>query len=209
MIGLLLSHIFVRPNEEYKFQWVQSALKKYLNLEENFFIVLSGHGIEPPKYITDNCNEVFWTTDIKENELGRGHPYFCIKGFELCKLNNCEFTLKNRAYDYIENKDIFKYDLIVSEQTDMKKNIIGDLFMYGKTDYLLDWWTKNPWDYSLNGLNNLYKNASENFSNEAVFMNPEQAGWKTFEGNSKDFWGKQMGYEWYGGKGVKNVVDIT
>tara|TARA_Y100000114_G_scaffold40536_1_gene36033 strand:- start:8388 stop:9017 length:630 start_codon:yes stop_codon:yes gene_type:complete len=209
MTGLLLSHIFVRPNEEYKFHWVQNALKKYLDLEQDFFIVLSGHGIKPPKYITDKCNEIFWITDIKENELGRGHPYFCIKGFEICQLNNCEFTLKNRAYDYIENKDIFKHNLLVTEQTDLDKKIIGDLLMYGKTDYLLNWWNKSEWDYSTNGLSNLYEKKFDNFSDNAVFMNPQQIGWKTFEDNSTDFWGKQKGYEWYGGKGLKNAIDIS
>lgn len=202
-IGLVLSHTFVRDKEDHKFSWISKALKKYKELDLNFFTVLCGHGITPPSEISKNFDEVLWESDIMENQLGTGHPYFSTKGFEICKKASCKMTLKNRAYDYITCDTFFDKDLVISEQTSLSKKIIGDLFLYGETEYLLDWWNKNPWDYSTNGLTNLYRNMPEDFLQKATFMNPKQLGWKTFEDESNCYWGEHKNYEWYGGDGIK------
>ena len=203
MIGLVLSHIFVRPNEEYKFDWVYNSVEKYKKLNKNFYIVLCGHGKEPPKDLQNKLNQVFWLKEIKEDELGRGHPYFCIKGFEMCKSAGCEHTLKNRSCDYIENTDIFNQKLVVTEQTDLNKGIIGDLFMYGKTNYLLDWWTAKEWDYTTNGLTNLFVNMPKDFKEKAVYITPQNLGWKSYEFN-QGYWGQNK-YEYYGGVGLNEI----
>jgi len=202
-IGLVLSHIFVRQGEEYKFDWVESALKKYKELNINFFIVLSGHGVQPPEKLSSLVDKVFWRDSVMENQLGRGHPYFSLEGFKMCDEASCKMTLKNRAYDYVTSKDFLDNNLVVSEQTSLSCKIIGDLFLYGNTKYLLQWWSKNPWDYSVNGLTNLYRNMPDDFLKQAVFKNPEELGWKTFEDNSDCFWGHHKNYEWYGGDGIK------
>lgn len=206
MIGLVLSHIFVRPNEEHKFVWVANALKEYKKLDKDFHIVLCGHGVQPPQDIINEVNEVFWEEQIKEDELGRGHPYFCIKGFEMCQTAGCEYTLKNRAYDYIENSKVFNQELVITEQTDLNRQYIGDLFMYGETNYLLNWWKAKDWNYRTNGLTNLFENMPENFKEKAVYISPKNLGWRSYEFN-KGYWGENT-YEYYGGKGI-NEINIT
>lgn len=202
-VGLVLSHIFVRESEDYKFDWVESAFKKYKELGIDFFTVLCGHGVKPPIELCDKFNKVFWQESIMENQLGTGHPYFSLKGFQACKEASCEMTLKNRAYDYVTSRDFFDKKLVVSEQTSLKAKIIGDLFLYAETNYLLDWWGKNPWDYSVNGLTNLYRNMPDDFPQKAVYFNPKDLGWKTFEDNCDCYWGHHKNYEWYGGDGIK------
>ena len=73
--------------------------------------------------------------------------------------------------------------------------------MYGSTQYLFDWWNNSPWDYSLNGMKNLYNKLPENFYRDLNFISAEEIGWKTYEDDSNDYWGKSKGYEWYSGKG--------
>tara|TARA_R110001592_G_scaffold324471_1_gene604115 strand:+ start:5398 stop:6018 length:621 start_codon:yes stop_codon:yes gene_type:complete len=201
-VGLVLSHVFVREGEDHKFDWIESALIKYNLLDINFFIVLCGHGISPPQKILDMVDKVFWRETIMENQLGRGHPYFSIEGFKICKEASCEMTIKNRAYDYFISKDFLNKNLIVSEQTSLKEKIIGDLFLYGQTDYLLNWWSNNPWDYSTNGLANLYRNMPEDFVDSACFLTPKELGWKTFEDDCNLYWGEHKGYQLYGGIGL-------
>ena len=121
-IGLVLSHIFVRESENYKFDWVESALDEYKKLDIDFFTVLCGHGLRPPTKLSDKFDNIFWQENIMENQLGTGHPYFSLKGFELCKKASCKMTLKNRAYDYITSKDFFNKRLVIREQTSKTKN---------------------------------------------------------------------------------------
>ena len=203
MTGLVLSHFFVEEeNFKDKYLWIEKAILENLKLQERFHIVLCGHGIYPPPKIVGLVQEVYWNDSVQTEEIGRGHPKFCIEGFKRCINAGCEFTLKNRAYDYIENDTLLKKnDLIVTEQSSRDDCIIGDLLMYGETSYLLDWWTKNPWDYSVNGRTNLYRNAPENFYRKAVFVEPTNIGWKTYENDFNDYWGKDKGHIWYGGKG--------
>jgi hypothetical protein len=206
MTGLVLSHIFVREGEQDpKFNWTEKAIKKNRELKEDFYIVLCGHGVHPPRGITKAVDEVFWNQNIDEKQLGTGHPSLCIKGFEICISAGCKYTLKNRAYDYAENKDIFNHELLLSEQTHLQKGIIGDLFMYGETEYLLKWWSQSDWNYGPDGLHNLFEKSSamEGFVQKATYLNPEQLGWKTFEDDSNVFWGHHKGYEWHGGDGIR------
>ena len=201
MTGLVLSHFYVEEKDsEEKYLWIEKAIKKNLNLNKDFHIVLCGHGISPPEGIINLVNEIYWEDSILSDEIGRGHPKFCIEGFKKCLRAGCTFTLKNRAYDYIENDKLLGHRTLVTEQSSRKDEIVGDLLMYGKTDYLLDWWSKTPWDYTTNGLTNLYRKTPENFYKEALFINPKDIGWRTYEDNN-NYWGLDKGYSWYGGDG--------
>ena len=53
-IGLVLSHIFVRDEEDDKFSWTSKTLKRYKKLDLKFFTGLCGHGIAPPSEIAKN-----------------------------------------------------------------------------------------------------------------------------------------------------------
>ena len=90
-IGLVLSHVFVRKNEEHKWAWIEHSIDRHRNLHD-FFIILSGHGEPVPKHIIDKLDGLYWLQDIKEEEIGQGHPHFCIRGYEICLKNNCKFT---------------------------------------------------------------------------------------------------------------------
>ena len=205
--GLVLSHIFVREGESKKFSWVEKAIQKNREFKEDFYIVLCGHGIEPTEKIKKLVDELLWDEQIDERQLGTGHPAYCIKGFNACINAGCARVLKNRAYDYITNKDILQYEFVLSEQTDLNEGIIGDLFMYGDPKELLHWWTVEDWDYGPDGLRNLYAKSLkiDGLTEKAVYLNPEQLGWKTLEFNSDKYWGQHMQnpYRWWGGNGIK------
>tara|TARA_Y100001970_G_scaffold106577_1_gene133578 strand:+ start:3582 stop:4199 length:618 start_codon:yes stop_codon:yes gene_type:complete len=204
MKGLLLTHFFVEEKDaSTKYDWVQKAILKNLELNEKFYIVLSGHGVVPPKNIEVLVDKIYWSEEILYEQIGRGHPNFCIEGFKLCQQAGCDFTLKNRAYDYIENSKVLSDRPLITEQSSKSRNYIGDLLMYGPTSYMLDWWKRSPWDYSVNGMVNLFRNTTENFINEVDFVSIEDIGWKTFEGGEENYWGKHAGYDWYNGDGFK------
>lgn len=200
-IGLVLSHFFVRKDEEYKYDWIEKSIINYQKLSKDFHIVLCGHGEAPNDRIKSLVDKIIWLDEIDEKQLGTGHPHFCIKGFEYCLEKGIKLTLKNRAYDYLTKDKIFNYNLVISEQTDLNQHMIGDLLMFGETEYLLNWWKKLPWDYSKDGLRNLYKNLEnlEEFKNKVSFFSPEELGWKTLEYNTDVFWGLHKGFNWYGG----------
>tara|TARA_A200000159_G_C7325259_1_gene340696 strand:- start:1565 stop:2194 length:630 start_codon:yes stop_codon:yes gene_type:complete len=203
--GLVLTHFFVREGEEKKFNWISAAADQYADLGVDFFSVLCGHGTPPPDSLVEKFDKVIWEDVVRESELGKGHPHFSLRGFYACKEEGCKKVLKNRAYDYLENSNIFNKGLVVSEQTSLNNRIVGDLLLYGDVQYLIDWWTKNPWDYSVDGLTNLYRNLLPNFSEEAFFGNPETLGWKTFEDGHNCYWGRNKNYRWYGGNSLKCV----
>lgn len=208
-IGLVLSHIFVREGESEKFSWVEKAIERNREFKQDFHIVLCGHGIEPTEKIKKLVDEILWDEQIDEKQLGTGHPVYCIKGFKACINAGCARVLKNRAYDYITNKDILQYEFVLSEQTDLNEGIIGDLFMYGDPKELLHWWTVEDWDYGPDGLRNLYAKSLKikGLTEKAVYLNPEQLGWKTLEFNSDKYWGQHMQnpYRWWGGNGIKKI----
>lgn len=203
--GLVLTHCFVRKGEEKKFDWISNAIDQYSNLGVDFFSVLSGHGVTPPDILAEKFDKVIWEENIKENELGRGHPHFSLKGFFACKEEGCKKVLKNRAYDYLEHDKIFSHDLVVSEQTSLNHKIVGDLLLYGDVQYLINWWTKNPWDYSVDGLTNLYRSLPPCFAEKATFGNPKALGWKTFENDHNCYWGHHKNYRWYNENKLKCV----
>ena len=86
MKGLLLTHFFVEEKDaSTKYDWVEKAILKNLELNEKFYIVLSGHGVTPPKNIEALVDEIYWSEEILYEQIGRGHPNFCIEGFKLCQ----------------------------------------------------------------------------------------------------------------------------
>jgi len=113
-IGLVLSHVYVREGERYKFDMINYVIGRMKRLG-NFFVVLSGHGpCLPTEQLSKQIDAIYWDGNVREEELGRGHPKFCIKGFEICKQNNIQKVVKLRAFDYLVNKDRFE-DLVSQE----------------------------------------------------------------------------------------------
>ena len=196
-IGLVLSHVFVRENEDHKWQWIEHSIDRHKNLH-NFYIILSGHGEEVPKHISDKVDSLYWLPNIREKDIGQGHPHFCIRGYEECLKNNCKFTLKNRAFDWLEHDNILNHDLVFcSTHGDMGKGELQDLLMFGETKSLLELWSCLDWDYSLiDGRANLFRNMkhlwNEDQINKIEFFDSERIGWKTmndFRGSGPKYWG--------------------
>lgn len=219
-IGLILSHIFVRENEKFKFSIVQKIIDLYKKSNINFYYVLSGHGLEPSEELKKQFDYIIWSQKIDENQIGRGHPFFCIKAYEHMIEKGIEKTLKMRAYDYLDTNIIdTNYDnnkILISEQYSKKLQYIGDLFLFGDTKKIHNLWTSLNWDYSKNGLNNLYNNCkhlannnnteiNEFINSNFEYIEPEILNWITFEDHDLDknekaqLWGKNKNYEYYKG----------
>ena len=198
-IGLILSHIFIREGEHHKWEWIEHSIDKHRELYNNFYIVLSGHGVSPPQQIQDKVDACYWKKQIREQDIGQGHPHFCIKAYEICLKNNCEFTLKNRAFDWLEHDNILDCDLFFcSCNTDFSKKWLGDLLIFGKTEKMLDLWSCCPWDYGLrDGLENLHKNMQHSknekwIKDNATLLSSQEIGWMTmddYRGSGPKYWG--------------------
>ena len=227
-IGLVFSHIHVREHERHKFDILEYCINFFNNSSYDFFYVVSGHGVEIPTSIKEKIDKFYWESSIDDNEIGRGHPKFCIKGYDLLIDNNIERCIKLRASDLTLNIDkiITALDtrkILLSEQTSIERRMIGDLFMAGPTSIVRDLWTENAWDYSKSGLYNLFDNAtllakkdnmdiSQFFKEKCVFLSPHEINWVTLDNNwnttlkkphkaldSSDIWGVKQGYQHYGG----------
>ena len=227
-IGLIFSHLHIAENESYKFDILQTNIEYFREFLCNFFIVVSGHGMPLPERILNKIDGYYWENTIDHEEIGRGHPKFCLKAYNIMIDNNIEKTLKLRATDFIGNKQLFcdmlaNEELIFSEQMSMQKRMIGDLLMFGDTKKALDLWSAQPWDYSKSGLYNLFDNAEklaiadgmttyDYLQKNSTYITPEKIEWYTYENNwdllkkapkeeftAKHLWGNIPGYPYYGG----------
>tara|TARA_Y100000592_G_scaffold96629_1_gene165459 strand:- start:1261 stop:1956 length:696 start_codon:yes stop_codon:yes gene_type:complete len=226
-IGLLLSHIHVKQNEMYKFDMLEQVLSNFRDFDKEFFIVVSGHGYKIPSSIQKNIQQLYWEKTIDNNEIGRGHPKFCIEGYKILLQNDIHTSIKMRACDVIGNEQLLhklleEQKLILTEQTCFQKRMIGDLLMLGNTQRMFELWTEHPWDYNKSGLYNLFDNAErlankqnktirEYLRNEAYYVHPNEIQWYTLENNwnnekkctneefsDKHLWGANR-YPYYGG----------
>jgi len=227
-IGLLFSHLHVRENEMFKFDILEYCIDFYRNINKSFFIVVTGHGCSLPEHILNKIDSHFWENNIDPNQIGRGHPKFCIEGYKILKDNNLEKSIKLRASDICLKIDVLEHALssekiLLSEQTSIQRGMIGDLFMCGPTENMLRLWTEVPWDYSKSGLFNLYdatislsrKNNQEHLQflkSYFNFINPRNLMWVDIGSNwdhlnskphspftESHLWGLREGYEHYGG----------
>jgi hypothetical protein len=226
-IGLVFSHLHVRDNEMYKFDILNEVVDTFRNYKKDFFIVVSSHGCRVPNCILDKVDDMYWEASIDGNEIGRGHPKFCVKGYELLIQNGISKSLKLRGCDLIGNEsylyDLLEtQDLIITEQTCLQKRMIGDLLMMGNTQTMLDLWSINPWNYDKSGLYNLFDNAEclaqkqgieveQYLKQNAFYLKPEEIQWYDTEKNwdrknncfksefdSSHLWGFGQ-YPYYGG----------
>jgi len=227
-IGLIFSHLHVADNEEYKFDILEANIQYFREFLSNFFIVVSGHGLSIPESIMSKIDGYYWENTIDHEEIGRGHPKFCIKAYNIMVNNNIEKTLKLRASDFIENKTMFcdmlrLENLAITEQTSTKNRMIGDLLMFGDTKRALQLWNTQPWDYSKSGLYNLFDNlekialeekttAKKYLKDNFTYVKPQDIRWYTYENNwdiankkpieefsDKNLWGGIPKYKYYGG----------
>mgnify|MGYP003124315481 FL=1 len=224
-IGLILSHLHVRDHEKVKFDILSYVIDHFRTFKKEFFIVVSGHGSLVPQSIIDKADYLYWESPISHNEIGRGHPKFCLKAYEFLKNAGIEKTVKLRWCDLISNEELL-YQLLddelltICEQTSVTNRMIGDLLMLGSTEEALSLWGKREWNYKKSGLYNLYDNlealAGQNapwwIGNKYYLVHPADIGWYTLEDNwdsegkcliepldFKYLWGMSKGYTYYRG----------
>lgn len=170
---VLLSHFYVKSHEAYKFDILKYVVEFYK--KQDCFIILSGHGeLDVPNDIRECLGDICWQTNIDASQIGRGHPKFCIKGYELAMSHGFRTILKTRAEDIIlkENvKDFLETELgnkklLISEQTNLQQNMIGDLFHYGDLHFMYNLWNSLPWNYQTDGLRNLFHNTINYFQSD-------------------------------------------
>lgn len=170
---ILLSHFHVKSHEKDKFHILNYVLDFYN--KQDCFIILVGHGeVGLPESIVDKVDEFYWENTIDVSQIGRGHPKFCIKGFEIAMRYGFQKILKTRAEDLILRDDVKSFlesklgdkKLIVSEQTSLENNMIGDLFHYGDLFFMYNLWVSLPWKYNTDGLRNLFYNTLNYFQSD-------------------------------------------
>lgn len=207
-IGLILTHFYVNEGENYKWNWIKKTIKNHKKIYNNFHIILSGHGAPPPIKILDKIDTLYWEKKIIQNQIGMGHPFFSIKGYEASVNAGCEYSLKNCAFNWLEHDKILKFKRVFcSTNTNFTKNQLGDLLIFAGSDEMLNLWKCREWDYKLNdGLENLFFNmltfygSKEIFKNNTTFLSSRDLGWMTFN----DYRG--AGPKYWGEKQQKNVL---
>jgi len=220
---VLISHFYVRRYEDYKFDVLKYVLEHYR--KQNSFIILSAHGeLKLPNDVVELIDDLYWEEQIDNREIGRGHPKFCIKGYELAMKNGFSTILKHRAEDLILHENVKQFldlklgdkKLIISEQTSFDRRLMGDLFHYGSVEYMYNLWAYREWDYNYDGLKNLFANTvlfnnndPEKITKSILFSPVVAVKWvsvtdcwnymtKSPKHLEHSFWGKNR-YQYYGG----------
>ena len=165
---LLLSHVFIRPGEEYKKDVIDLVVRHFRKYNKNLYIIITGHGEAPHSATTDLCDMCHWDSKIIESEIGYGHPQLVSIGLQhakkagfqnICKFRSDGISLIENFSEYCEG--ILKQEktkLMITQQTCLGRGLIGDLFMYGDLDFLIKCWTPENWDYSRDGCYNVGRN---------------------------------------------------
>ena len=74
-IGLLLSHVYISEGEDFKNEWIKSAIQKYDELDLNFYKVICGHGKRLKQEIASWFDRVYWENEIPLTPLlGNQNP---------------------------------------------------------------------------------------------------------------------------------------
>jgi hypothetical protein len=147
-------------------------------------IILSCHGDRP--MIHSSADFVIWE-DFIPSELGRGHPILVKKALEKAKSLGFANILKMRADSICDLDDPFDFCQNILDKEETKclvtaqtiPNIqIGDLFMYGNIDFLLSIWKPELWNYSHNGMINLYNIFEGDFYKSFSYRDVETLKWR-------------------------------
>ena len=117
---VLLSHFHVKSHEKYKFDILNYVVDFYK--KQDCFIILTGHGeVEVPQLVADKLDDLYWENGIDTSQIGRGHPKFCIKGYEIAMKHGFQKILKTRAEDLILKDNIKDF---LDEKLGEKKLIV-------------------------------------------------------------------------------------
>ena len=161
---ILLSNVFIRTGELEKKNLVEFALKHWRQHNREAHIVVTGHGLKPD--IEKYCNYVLWPEQIIEKEINKGHPYLVSQGLEYIEQKGFEYVVKSRCDTVHTMKNIFEFALdklakqkmLVTQQTSLQKQELGDLFLFGKVTFMKRIFNIDNWYPTRSGLNSLANN---------------------------------------------------
>lgn len=161
---ILLSHVFIREDEQHKLDAVEFALKHWRLHNPKAYIIVTGHGLIPN--IAEYCNHLYWPESIIEKEINVGHPHLVTVGLEHALQKGYNKILKSRADTIHSLPNIVKHcdnlinnkKLLVTQQTNISKPEMGDLFLYGDTDFMNKCFNQNNWYPTKTGLKSLARN---------------------------------------------------
>ena len=162
---LLLSHVFIRPDETYKLDQINFSVKHFRKYNPNAYIILTGHGLVPYEALS-YCDHTYWSEEIKEIDINVGHPHLVNAGLNHAINKGFFYVCKSRADGIHLIDDLLYYShdllkdkkLVVTQQTKFEPMHMGDLFMYGETDFLKNCWNVKDWYPTDTGLTSLANN---------------------------------------------------
>jgi len=190
---ILLSHVFIKPNEEHKLDIVNFAVQHYRKHNPDAYIILTGHG-EFPEKTKNFCNYIHWKPNIIEKDINVGHPHLINIGLDHAQDKEFTHVLKTRAdtihlYKNILNNAHDKLKdkkLIITQMTKFNTKHMGDLFMYGELNFLKQCWNINTWYPTTTGVtslaNNFLNNCDEDnwidaLKNNCIFQDVASLKW--------------------------------
>ena len=171
----ILTHYFVRDHEHEKLEMIEFAIKHIKLNNPDKYIILAGHGQKPKSKFYDY---IIWNKKINESDLGMGHPKLSFAALMHAKLIGFKKALKIPLYtiildkniDIILDKFLNKKKLLITQETEIIRKRIGDLFMYGDIDFLINLFDFKRW-YELadNGLDSFGKIFDEKLNSSNKF----------------------------------------
>ena len=106
---IILSHVFVRPDEQYKLEQIEFSVRHYRQNNPDSYIILTGHGLLPSNETFDLCDFIHWDRIIIEEEIGKGHPRSVRVAIDHVIQNSFIWIFKCRADSVILRPNITEY----------------------------------------------------------------------------------------------------
>ena len=202
--AILLSHVFVREDERYKLETIDFCVKHFRKNNPNTKIVISGHGARPYTHTLSMCDDYFWADNIVESDIGVGHPNIVNKGLSILSDSGVSYVMKCRLDSIIARENVVEYCHSIISKEEKRVLIttsnkfdyyMGDLFVYGPTNFIKKCWKEETWFPTTTGLLSMGKNFAlcidssfpiENFNfqkwdnllqQEASYRSPESIRW--------------------------------
>ena len=153
----------MRANELQKLEVLEFAIKHWRHNNPDSYIILAGHGLKPN---ATECDFVHWEKEINERDINVGHPRLCNIAYDHAKAKGFTKVLKSRADSIHLLKNICSQadtllkdkKMLVTQQTSLVKQELGDLFLYGSTALMKKMFNINNWYPTKSGLNSLANN---------------------------------------------------
>ena len=160
---IILTHAYVRANETEKLEALEFSIKHWRHNNPDSYIILYGHGLKPK--VTE-CDFVYWEQDINEQDINVGHPRLCNLAYDHAMAKGFTKVLKSRADSIHLIRNICNHadtllnnkKMLVTQQTTIDRQQIGDLFLYGQLDFIKKCWDLDTWYPTNTGIKSLAKN---------------------------------------------------